>query len=49
MAHCREKLEDFMVPREVEFVEELPKTASGKVDRWRLAEKENQGVEALKR
>jgi acyl-coenzyme A synthetase/AMP-(fatty) acid ligase len=38
MAFCRERLEDFMVPREVEFVEELPKTASGKVDRRRLVQ-----------
>jgi acyl-CoA synthetase (AMP-forming)/AMP-acid ligase II len=48
MAYCREKLEDFMAPREVEFVEELPKTASGKVDRRRLAGKQNQGAETVK-
>lgn len=31
LAHCRAHLEDFMVPRDVEFREELPKTASGKI------------------
>lgn len=30
-AHCRAHLEDFMVPQQVEFREELPKTASGKI------------------
>ncbi len=31
LAHCRAQLEDFMIPKHVEFREELPKTASGKV------------------
>jgi len=33
IAHCRKHLEDFMVPRTVEFVPELPKTPSGKLRR----------------
>lgn len=33
IAHCRRHLEEFMVPRTVEFVAELPKTASGKLRR----------------
>lgn len=33
IAHCRKHLEDFMVPRAVEFVAELPRTASGKLRR----------------
>jgi len=36
LAHCRARLEDFMVPRMVEFVSSLPKNSSGKVDRIAL-------------
>jgi long-chain acyl-CoA synthetase len=31
MAHCRQQLADFKVPQRIEFVEALPRTASGKV------------------
>lgn len=31
LAHCKVHLEDFMVPKYVEFLEELPLTSSGKV------------------
>ena len=34
---CMTRLESFMVPRDVKFVAELPKTASGKVARQQLA------------
>lgn len=37
--HCAQRLEDFMVPRSVEFVTDLPRTGSGKVDRRRLADR----------
>ena len=33
IAHCRAQLEDFMVPREVEFRDALPKTGTGKIRR----------------
>lgn len=33
IAHCRAHLEDFMVPRYVEFRDELPTTTSGKVSK----------------
>src|SRR5690606_28525672 len=33
VAHCRAQLEDFMIPREVEFRVALPKTATGKIRR----------------
>jgi acyl-coenzyme A synthetase/AMP-(fatty) acid ligase len=33
ISHCKARLEDFMVPRKVEFRSELPKTGSGKVRR----------------
>jgi acyl-CoA synthetase (AMP-forming)/AMP-acid ligase II len=36
IAHCRSQLEDFMVPREVEFRDSLPKTNTGKIQRARL-------------
>ncbi|TDC76013.1 FadD3 family acyl-CoA ligase [Actinomadura sp. 7K507] len=38
VAHCRELLANFKVPREVVFVDDLPKTASGKVRRVELRE-----------
>ncbi len=37
LAHCRAHLEDFMVPKIVEFRAELPKTASGKIKKTDLA------------
>lgn len=36
--HCHMKLESFMVPKTVEFVEELPKTESGKIKTSQLHE-----------
>ena len=33
LAHCRRHLEDLMVPKFVEFRDELPKTSSGKLTR----------------
>ncbi|TDB94286.1 FadD3 family acyl-CoA ligase [Actinomadura sp. 7K534] len=39
IAHCRELLANFKVPREVVFVDDLPKTASGKVRRVELKER----------
>jgi long-chain acyl-CoA synthetase len=36
--HCSRHLEDFMVPKIVEFRAELPKTDSGKIRRTTLAE-----------
>ncbi len=33
---CREKMADYKRPREIEFVRELPKTATGKIQRYRL-------------
>jgi acyl-coenzyme A synthetase/AMP-(fatty) acid ligase len=40
LAHCRQNLEDFMMPRYVVFLEELPKTPSGKIDKRKLAEQD---------
>ena len=33
LAHCREHLEDYMIPKVVEFRAELPRTANGKIKR----------------
>ncbi len=37
LAHCRANLEDFMVPQQVAFLAELPKTESGKIKKTGLA------------
>lgn len=36
LAHCRSRLEDFMVPRIVEFRDSLPKSTSGKIVKTEL-------------
>ncbi len=37
LAHCRENLEEYMVPQSVTFCEALPKTSSGKIKKTGLA------------
>ncbi len=37
-AHCRDRLAPYKIPKHVEFVEALPKTASGKIRRHALVE-----------
>jgi amino acid adenylation domain-containing protein len=37
LAHCRAHLEDYMVPKQVEFRPELPKTESGKIRKTGLS------------
>jgi amino acid adenylation domain-containing protein len=37
LRHCAQHLEDFMVPKVVEFQESLPKTSTGKINRRELA------------
>jgi acyl-CoA synthetase (AMP-forming)/AMP-acid ligase II len=41
-AHCRERLANYKVPKRVEIVASLPRTASGKVRRTELAERVKQ-------
>jgi len=36
VAHCRSRIAEYKRPRSVEFVSELPKTATGKIQRFRL-------------
>ncbi|MCS6897856.1 MAG: acyl--CoA ligase, partial [Nitrospira sp.] len=42
--HCRNSLEDYMIPRVIEFVDALPRTDNGKVDK-RALEQAGQPVE----
>jgi len=39
-AHCKAHLAPYKYPRHVEFLPELPKTATGKIQRFRLRERE---------
>ncbi|RZT07721.1 crotonobetaine/carnitine-CoA ligase [Mycobacterium sp. BK558] len=39
LAHCQDLVPPYMVPRYVEFVDELPKTPTQKVERFKLAER----------
>ena len=41
IAHCKERLADYKVPRRVEFVAELPRNATGKVLKRELVEQLN--------
>jgi len=43
IAHCRSKLESFMIPKHVEFVSDLPKTSSGKIRKKDLVDAEADG------
>jgi benzoate-CoA ligase family protein len=36
VAHCREHMAEYKRPRWIEFVDELPRTATGKIQRFRL-------------
>jgi HIP---CoA ligase len=45
MAHCRERLANFKVPREVVFVARLPRNAGGKVLKRDLRERARQGLQ----
>ncbi len=42
-AFVKERLAPYKYPRFIEFVEELPKTATGKIQRFRLRERESAG------
>ncbi len=51
MQHCKSRLAPYKYPRQIHFVTELPKTATGKIQRFRLrqqAEAAGQGAGAAK-
>ena len=43
-AFVKDKLAPYKYPRQIEFVDELPKTATGKIQRFRLRERERSGA-----
>jgi len=45
-AFVKEKLAAYKYPRAIEFLDELPKTATGKIQRFRLRERERAGASA---
>jgi long-chain acyl-CoA synthetase len=45
-AHCRERLAAYKVPKQIELVASLPKTASGKIQRARLDRRDPTQTEA---
>ncbi|QLD87944.1 AMP-binding protein [Natronomonas salina] len=48
-AHCRERLTDYKVPRRVEFLDELPKTATRKIDKVSLRDEFRAGASSTDR
>lgn len=44
---CRNNMAHFKAPKSVDFINELPKTATGKVQKYRLREKYWQGVKKI--
>jgi acyl-coenzyme A synthetase/AMP-(fatty) acid ligase len=38
--HCKSRLQRFQYPHLIEFVPELPKTVTGKIQRYKLRDKE---------
>src|SRR5690606_34574117 len=44
LAHCRERLPSFMVPRFVEFIDELPRSAIGKIAKHELRARGSRGI-----
>jgi amino acid adenylation domain-containing protein len=41
LRHCKERLDDFMVPKYVEFCDTLPTTGTGKISKRELAQRES--------
>jgi bile acid-coenzyme A ligase len=38
VAHCGRRLATYKIPKKIEFVADIPRSASGKIQRWRLYE-----------
>ena len=48
-AFVKDRLAPYKYPRQIEFVDELPKTATGKIQRFRLRERERAQAQAQAR
>jgi fatty-acyl-CoA synthase len=44
--HCRARIARYKAPKAIEFTDELPKTSTGKVQKFELREREWAGQEA---
>ena len=44
--HCKSRLQRFQYPHMIEFVSELPKTVTGKIQRYKLREPARETVSA---
>jgi benzoate-CoA ligase len=44
--HCKSRLQRYQYPHLIDFVQELPKTATGKIQRYKLREPAREGVSA---
>jgi fatty-acyl-CoA synthase len=44
---CRERIATYKIPKEIEFVKQLPKTATGKIQKYELREKEWEDEERM--
>ena len=44
--HCKSRLQRFQYPHMVEFVDELPKTVTGKIQRYKLREAAREKAQA---
>ena len=44
---CKQRLKRYQYPHIVEFVEDLPKTVTGKIQRFKLREQENNAASPL--
>jgi benzoate-CoA ligase family protein len=44
--HCKKRLQRYQYPHLIDFVQELPKTATGKIQRYKLREPAREGVSA---
>jgi fatty-acyl-CoA synthase len=45
--YCRERMADYKVPRRVSFVEDFPKTSTGKIQRFVLSALANESVQSV--
>ncbi|MCK4247736.1 MAG: acyl-CoA synthetase, partial [Methanomicrobia archaeon] len=45
ISFCRERMAHFKCPKKVEFIKELPKTSTGKIQKYILREREFAGRE----